>query len=75
MVEEVPVEAFDRFDWIYFIAGTSFTLLAVVAIKYILDGGGGSCYHSHFHGVSQGSHHGSVYGMDNEGKLYRRGYL
>lgn len=79
MAVEVPDEAFDKFDWIYFVVGTGFTLLAVVALKFIFDignGGGGNCYHSHFHGNGAPQiSHGSVYGIDHEGKIHRRGYL
>lgn len=76
MAEDIPSEAFDKFDIWYFVIGIGFTLMATVALKYLFEGGATSCYHSHFHGGSAPqSHHGSVFGMDGDGKIYRRGYL
>lgn len=67
---------FDRYDWGFFVLGTGFALLAVVALKYIFDVGpasAGNCYH--YYGAPQFQSHGAVYGMDNDGKIIRRGYL
>lgn len=76
MAEEDVSEVVDKYDFIWVFGGISFALLAVVALKFIFDiGNGGNCYHSHFHGAPNVSHHGAVYGMDSEGKIHRRGYL
>jgi hypothetical protein len=68
--EDKEDQVFDKFDVWFFVIGIGFTLITTVALKYLLDGGAGNCYHSHshFHGAPRYTQQGGFYKMNGEGK-------
>lgn len=75
MADEPEAESFlDKYDWLWVIGGSIFTLIAVVAIKYILDDkiGAPNCFHDVPKLIPIKREVESLYVTDGEGKLRRR---